>query len=184
MKVTEVYVYFWGGFLSNWHVCPIDAEIEGRKVHFTSSEQYFMYMKAITFHDNDVAEAILINGTDPKIAKELGRKVYPYDDKVWNAVRYDIMKEAVYQKFKQNETLKEELMSDTYDGKHFVEGSPYDGIWGIKCHWKDALDDKSNWNGENLLGKALDEARERIAIEEDYVEYKPTEKPSHSFKRK
>jgi predicted NAD-dependent protein-ADP-ribosyltransferase YbiA (DUF1768 family) len=46
-----------------------------------------------------------------------------------------------------------------------VEASPIDGIYGIKCGETEALDDKSNWNGLNLLGKALDEVREKLLKE-------------------
>ena len=40
---------------------------------------------------------------------------------------------------------------------NFVEGSPYDKIWGIGIHFEDELaNDSKNWKGENLLGQALD----------------------------
>ena len=51
------------------------------------------------------------------------------------------------------------LLNKEFDGKKFVEASPLDGIWGIKCDEATAKDDESNWNGLNLLGKALNEVR-------------------------
>jgi ribA/ribD-fused uncharacterized protein len=96
------------------------------------------------------------------MAKTLGRLVKNYDDKKWNEIRYQIMVNANYYKYSQSEELKELLLNPEFDDKHFVEASPLDGIWGIKCGETEALDDKSNWNGLNLLGKALDEVREKL----------------------
>lgn len=37
-----------------------------------------------------------------------------------------------------------------------VEGSAYDPIWGVKIDWQDdRILDQANWQGLNLLGKAL-----------------------------
>ena len=42
-----------------------------------------------------------------------------------------------------------------------VEGSPYDGIWGVKLGLDDPrIHDPNQWQGENLLGFALMEARD------------------------
>jgi ribA/ribD-fused uncharacterized protein len=126
-----------------------------------------MWMKAITFGDEATALRILMEGKNPKMAKTLGRLVKNYDDKKWNEVRYKIMVDANYYKYSQSEELKELLLNPEFNGKHFVEASPLDGIWGIKCGETEALDDKSNWNGQNLLGKALDEVREMLLNEKN-----------------
>ena len=70
--------------------------------------------------------------------------------------------ELNYQKYSQDEKLKTLLLNSEFDEKKFVEASPIDGIWGIKCDETTAKDDESNWNGLNLLGKALDEVREKL----------------------
>ena len=124
-----------------------------------------MFVKAKTFGDNEIAEKIINEGKDPKVAKALGREVKNYDDKVWDEKRYQVMVDACYHKFKNNEELKANLLNDELKDKHFVEASPIDGIYGIKCGETEALDDKSNWNGLNLLGKALDEVREKLLKE-------------------
>lgn len=129
---------------------------------FHNTEQYFMYMKAIKFGDKEIAEEILKKGENPKIAKNLGRKVKNYDDGVWNNVRYSVMRDACFMKFSQNEYLKKKLLNPKWSDKGFVEGSPYDRIWGIGVHYKDASDDESTWRGENLLGKVLNEVRELL----------------------
>ena len=167
MRVTDKHIFFWGEFPSNWYKCHFKVKHEGKEYDFFNSEQYFMWMKAITFGDEETADKILKKGHNPKTAKALGREVKNYDDKKWNEVRYKIMVDANYYKYSQSEELKELLLNPEFNGKHFVEASPLDGIWGIKCGETEALDDKSNWNGQNLLGKALDEVREMLLNEKN-----------------
>jgi len=163
MKVTNKYVYFWKEFLSNWYPSPFSlTEKDGKQITFHNSEQYFMWIKAKTFGDEEIAKRILQQGADPKKAKDLGRLVKNYDDRVWNEKRYQVMVDANILKFTQNEELKSQLLDQKYNNKHFVEASPYDRIWGIGCSEKMALDSRSNWKGLNLLGKVLDEVREKL----------------------
>ena len=162
MRVSDKYVYFWGEWPSNWYKCHFTIEDNGKTLHFFNSEQYFMYIKAITFGDNEIAEEILLKGKNPKAAKALGRKVKNYDDKVWNEKRYQVMVDANMLKYSQNEDLKKLLLNKTFEGKHFCEASPLDTIWGLGVGESEALDDQSNWKGQNLLGKVLDEVREKL----------------------
>ena len=169
MNVTDKHVLFWGEWPSNWYRAEFDAEvlINGKKEtkHFYNSEQYFMYMKAIIFGDYEIAEKILAT-KDPKKAKELGRIVRNYDDKVWNDMRYKVMVDANKAKYSQNEDLKKLITSDEFKGKGFVEASPVDKVWGIGLGENDPLaDDENNWKGQNLLGKSLDEVREWLLSE-------------------
>jgi ribA/ribD-fused uncharacterized protein len=159
MRVTEKHVFFWGEFPSNWHPARFVVERDGKELEFFNSEQYFMYEKAVVFGDEVTAMRILFEGKDPKKAKTLGRQVKNYDDKIWEKVRYQIMVYANMHKYLQNKELRDMLLNEEFDGKKFVEASPFDGIWGIKCDEATAKDDESNWNGLNLLGKALDEVR-------------------------
>lgn len=163
MKVTDKHVLFWGEWPSNWYRAEFDADtlIDGKVVrnHFYNSEQYFMYMKAIIFGDKEIAEKIL-KTKDPKKAKELGRIVKNYDDKVWNDIRYKIMVDANKAKYGQNQELKELLTSKDFDGKGMVESSPKDKIWGTGfAENHPYADDETKWPGQNLLGKALNETR-------------------------
>lgn len=158
MKVTDKYVYFWRGIFSNFY--PSKFEVGG--LTFENNEQYFMWMKALTFNDSEAMKLIYTAGGDPSYARQVGRRVTNYDDEIWSKIRYNTMRNGLYNKFNQNKNLRDEILSEKYKGKHFVEASPIDGIWGINCGEKEALDDKSNWNGQNLLGKALDEVREEL----------------------
>ena len=125
---------------------------------FTSSEQYFMYRKALTFGDEGTAKFIL-KANFPDTAKKLGRKVKNYDDEVWSDVGYGIMVEALTHKFSQNPDLAD-LLRDTGD-ETLVEASPYDRKWGIGLSVEEAEVGKE-WRGLNLLGKALMEVRSKL----------------------
>ena len=165
IRVTDKHVFFWNGWPSNWHHSIFTAEYEGKEYEFHNSEQYFMFVKAKTFGDEEIAERIINEGKDPKVAKALGREVKNYNDKVWNEKRYEVMLEANYLKYTKCPKLQEALLGERYKGKGFVEGSPYDRIWGIGIHKDAASDDESTWKGQNLLGKVLDEVRDRIIAE-------------------
>ena len=136
---------------SNFHY--VEFEYKGYKV--TSSEQAFMLEKALMF-DTSMVKPILAT-TDPRAIKRLGRKVRNFDEKKWNKVRYDIMVDILLAKF-SNEPLKSQLLS-TGD-ELMVEASPNDKIWGAGLAIGDArLNYPNYYPGQNLLGKALMEAR-------------------------
>ena len=129
---------------------------------FKSSEQGFMYKKALVFNDKDVALAILAAKT-PREAKDLGKTVKGFTDEVWNTERKQAMFENCYAKFSQNKKLRKALMA-TGD-QILVEASPNDCIWGIGYNMKDApRSDPSEW-GSNLLGKTLCRVRETMTTE-------------------
>lgn len=168
MKVTDKHVCFWSEWPSNWYPAEFDVEVNGVKCHFYNTEQYFMYMKAIVFGDEEISKQILVDG-DPKKVKALGRKVQNYEEQVWNEKRYQIMLKANVAKFSQNEDLKQLLLSPEYEGRGFVEASPYDKVWGVRMYESNSdIDDETKWKGLNLLGKVLDETR-RFIREDDAI---------------
>lgn len=155
---TDTHIYFWGSVFSQWHKCKFTDKSLG--LTFNSAEQYMMWYKAFTFNDLETAGKIL-KECDPKEQKALGRLVKGYDDAIWNFGKLNVVSNGNYLKFSQSESLKKELL-DTGD-KVLVEGSPYDRIWGVGLTFDDErIIDESNWRGENLLGKALMVARDRI----------------------
>ena len=160
MTETETHVLFWGGPFSNFYEAPFQAEGHS----FKTSEQYFMWKKAMTFGDEETAALILAAET-PKEAKKLGRKVKGYDDGIWAEKRESIMEEGCYRKYTSNPALKKMLLS--YPDKEFVEASPYDKIWGIGLGEEEAARrEEKEWPGQNLLGKVLGRVRDRIKREE------------------
>lgn len=172
VNVTDKYVAFWGSVFSNFYPCEIhvtndwwDKPVD---LHFTSSEQYFMWLKATYFDDYETADKILEAKT-PKEAKALGRQVKEFEEEEWAKIREDAMYNAVYAKFSQNENLKAFLLADEFKGKKFVEGNPYDKIWSVGLDWRDPrIGDEENWLGLNLLGTVLENVREELSfVEED-----------------
>ena len=152
------YTFFWQNRspFSNWY--PSVFEHSG--ITFTRGEQYMMYRKAITFGDTSTARIILATD-NPMEHKDLGRQVSNYDDAVWAAIRFDIMVEGLYAKFDQNPKLKAALLTTV--GTELVEASPYDLIWGIGFKEDHpSAQNKSEWRGQNLLGKVLDKVRDKI----------------------
>lgn len=154
MRVTDKYVIFWGSMFSQWFATSPYQFVEDN-LEFTSCEQYMMYKKALLFNDGNTAYKIMCN-TDAKIIKQLGREVKNFDGDIWDKNKYNIVLEGNKLKFTQNKQLAKEMKK--YSGKVFVEGSPYDTVWGIGLHYNDDLAlDSINWKGQNLLGKALTE---------------------------
>lgn len=155
MKITDKYVFFWGGVFSNFYQ---PCKITFLNNTFNCSEQFFMWLKAKEFGDNEIAEEIL-KTTNPKDAKKLGRKVKGFDSEKWDKVKKAYMFFVCSLKFQQNPELLEELLK--YRAQTFVEASPFDDIWGIKMSEDDeGIENEENWKGQNLLGKVLTEIRD------------------------
>jgi ribA/ribD-fused uncharacterized protein len=151
------YCLFYGGPCSQWVASPFN--IEG--VWYPTAEHFMMAEKARTFGDEISLHAIMTT-KDPAVTKALGRQVNGYDDAIWAARRYEIVKRGNLAKFSQNEPLATWLLWDS--GDIIVECSPTDRIWGIGRDELDlrALDPVDGWDGENLLGFAIMEVREEL----------------------
>jgi ribA/ribD-fused uncharacterized protein len=154
-------LFFWGhtehgsnvtrACLSNFYPCKF--EFNGKTFNF--SEQCFMYQKAILFNDFEIAKQVL-NETDVRKIKALGRKVKNFNNELWDKHKEDFMFNACYAKFSQNDKLKDFLLST---GNHeIVEASPVDNIWGIGFSSDNAMENIDKW-GQNLLGKTLMKVR-------------------------
>lgn len=156
--VYDNHIAFWGSEFSNFHKCKFTY----LGVEFNCSEQAFMYEKALYFKDNEIAEQIL-KTDNPKEAKKLGRMVHDFNADEWDEVCEDIMYNIVLHKFSQNKYLKNLITREDLLDKTFVEGSPFDRKWGCGIAWNNPkIDDESNWEGENLLGKVLCRVRDYL----------------------
>lgn len=153
MVTGDGYILFYGEEpFSNFTKCTIEWNGEV----FCSSEQMFMYRKALEFGDLVMARLIL-NTDSPVAARSYGRKIKKFDAEHWDAVSYKIMRECVEEKFSQNPRLLHELLK--WKGGMFVEASPVDRKWGVGFSKDKALQNKDRW-GSNLLGKILTEIRD------------------------
>lgn len=158
-------VYFWGAkpssgafaCLSNFYPCRF-VDAEGHAFH--SSEQAMMLGKALVFGDAEAAEAIM-RTRHAKEAKQLGRTVRGFDERMWAERARQIVEQACFNKFAQNEELRVALLR-TGDAL-LAEASPYDAIWGIGLSASQAEGMAPHeWPGTNWLGLVLGAVRERL----------------------
>ena len=161
------FLFFWGHqpnkdrsisktCFSQWWLSSFEVD----KVIYKTAEHWMMAKKAELFKDDQVL-AKIIKANSPAEAKKLGREVKNYNETLWLAARFDIVKEGNYQKFSQNSDLKNFLINT--NDRVLVEASPVDAIWGIGMagDHKDVLNPEK-WKGLNLLGFALMEVRDEL----------------------
>jgi len=160
------YLFFWGhtgntpqGVFSQWY--PSEFTVDDKT--YITAEHWMMAEKARLFNDESSVIKIL-KTNHPLEAKKKGRAVKNFDIKTWTENCFEIVVQGNCHKFIQNPEMLEYLLS-TGD-KVLVEASPYDKIWGIgmKVPHKD-INNPRKWQGENLLGYALMEVRERLKKE-------------------
>ena len=126
-------------FLSNFY----NADVTYQGVIYKNNEAAFQSAKAI-----DLDTRIRFSKLDPLTAKREGRRVKLRSD--WEEIKFDIMYEVCYNKFRSNEELKQELIAT--GSAHLEEGNTWgDIIWGT-------VDGK----GQNNLGKILMRVRREI----------------------
>ena len=156
MKITDRFIYFWGGIYSQWAVAPMT--IDG--IEYNSCEQYMMHQKALLFGDTETAEEVM-KTESPKDQKALGRLVKNFVESKWKRHCFSIVYRANLAKFTQNEDFKKFLMES--GDRTFVEASPDDVIWGIGLFENaEGIEDVANWQGTNLLGFAITMVRDTI----------------------
>ncbi len=148
--------------LSQWYDCVFTED--GREYH--TAEQYMLAKKALLFGDNEVYEKIM-GESHPNKYKKLGRQIRGFDENVWKQHRTEIVTAGNVAKFSCNEPLKSFLLETAKTERVLVEASPYDKIWGIGMS-KDSPDAENpeKWNGINLLGFCLMEARDILLGDE------------------
>lgn len=148
------------GCYSNWY--PTEFDLGG--IHFSNTEQYMMYQKAMLFGAEELANRILEAKT-PAECKTLGKEyIAGFDGKVWDEKSIELVKPGIKEKFRQNPDLLKELLST--GNALLAECAPYDKKWGIGI----AVDDPrrfniSKWSGKNYLGIILMQVREELRQE-------------------
>ena len=165
------YLFFWGqqprkdgqvskSCFSQWweEVFVVDG------ITYRSAEHWMMAEKARLFQDEEILQEILA-AISPAEAKKLGRSVRNFDPQTWDAHKFEIVKQGNLHKFAQSDALRSFLL--TTHKRIIVEASPYDRIWGIGMSERDpGVENPHNWQGENLLGFALMEARQKLSENE------------------
>lgn len=133
MKFREDYY-----FLSNMYPCPVNVNINGKKLTFSCAEAAFQAFKC-------PEEAERFMGIDGFAAKKMGRKITLRKD--WESVKLSVMRDVVKAKFGQNPGLMVKLKSVT--GEIVEDNTWNDRFWG-RCQG----------TGQNWLGKLLMEIRD------------------------
>ncbi|WP_031513854.1 NADAR family protein [Streptomyces sp. NRRL F-5123] len=162
------YLHFWGhrpqrdgsagpGCLSQWWPAPFI--VDGAR--YATAEHWMMAGKARLFDDPEAEQRILA-AASPGAAKAAGRKVRGFDEAVWQRERFALVAAGSRHKFGQHPELREYLLATA--GRVLVEASPLDRIWGIGLAADDErAADPARWQGLNLLGFALMDARDALA---------------------
>jgi ribA/ribD-fused uncharacterized protein len=130
------------GCFSNFAPYPI--ELKGEV--WPTSEHYFQAQK---FAGTEHEEAIRTTRS-AMIAARMGRDRKKPIRPDWEAVKDDIMREAVRAKFRQHAELREMLLA-TGDAR-IVEHTENDPYWG----------DAGDGSGKNMLGRILMEVRDEL----------------------
>lgn len=163
------WLFFWGhtpknpavadkSCLSQWF--PAAFEHDGRR--YASAEHWMMVGKARLFGDEEALERMLL-AKSPAQAKKIGREVRHFDADAWSAASFEIVVQGSVHKFAQNPELLDFLQRA--GRKVLVEAAPRDRIWGIGLGQNNELaQNPARWRGENKLGFALMEARERLSV--------------------
>lgn len=166
---TVNYLFFWGhrpgkdgaitkSCFSQWWKSSFATE----GISYITAEQWMMAGKARLFGDAATLAEIL-RTDDPQAVKKLGRRVRPFDPAVWDAHKYEVVVQGNLLKFGQDARLKAFLLGT--GESVLVEASPYDTVWGIGLSSEAPdVENPRSWNGENLLGFALMEVRDRLRV--------------------
>jgi ribA/ribD-fused uncharacterized protein len=127
---------------------------------FKTAEHWMMAEKARIFNDEESRQKILLVN-HPDHAKKLGRQVKNFNADIWNEHKLNIVIQGNYHKFSQHKDLQQFLINTK--NRILVEASPRDRIWGIGMSENNEKAMNPNlWRGQNLLGFALMEVRDRL----------------------
>lgn len=159
------YIFFWGHVrkhnegigkycFSQWYELPFTVD----HVTYQTAEHWMMAQKAKLFNDTATFERIIL-ADKPGEAKDLGRSILKFDEKIWKENRFELVVSGNVHKFSQHPEYADFLLK-TGD-RILVEASPVDGIWGIGLPGdSDDARNPHQWHGLNLLGFALMVARD------------------------
>lgn len=134
-------------FLSNFY--PSEIIIQDKKYYHV--EGYYQACKHKGVNDEHANYVAAFK--DPSTCKVVARSV-PMSkerEKEWeNGMKIDIMRDALFEKFLQNENLGDLLRST--NERELIEYAPWDEYWGTGKYG----------DGQNMLGKLLMEVRLNI----------------------
>ena len=136
-------------FLSNFYAA--DAEFEGAE--YPTIEHAFQAAKSFDFAERRAVK----NARTASEAKRMGRKIKRRAD--WFDVSLVVMETLVRQKFTRYPELRTKLL-ETGDAK-LIEGNN----WNDRFYGAVYDTNRSEWMGENHLGKILMKVRDELILE-------------------
>ena len=156
--MSDDVVLFWHppSAFSQWTQSPFTKDL----VEYNCAEQFMMASKARLFGDDTALSAIL-DSNDPREQKRLDRRVRHFGLELWQSHCENIVLQGTLAKFSPNNGMRFALLQ-TGD-RRLAEASPHDNLWGIGLSACDPrASSPDSWCGKNLLGQALDNARELL----------------------
>jgi ribA/ribD-fused uncharacterized protein len=136
-------------------------------IYFNCAEQFIMYCKAGLFSLPKRREKSWQRTHDPKEQKRLARLTKGFRDTEWDKIKNHVVVAGNMAKFGQNPKPKKVLLQTGQ--RLLAEAASLDQVWGIGFTAQQAEvmseQDRRKW-GENRLGKALMEVRERLRRED------------------
>ena len=156
--ISDDVVLFWHppSVFSQWTLSPFTVDL----VEYNCAEQFTRASKARLFGDETALSAILASD-DPREQKRLGRQVRHFHPELWQSECENIVFHGNFAKCSPNEEMHLALIQ-TGD-RRLAEASPHDNLWGIGLSACDPrASSPDSWCGQNLLGQALEYARENL----------------------
>ena len=156
--ISDEVVLFWHtpSVFSQWTPSPFTVDF----VEYNYAEQFMMASKARLF-DDDTALSAIPTSDDSREQNRLGRRVRHFDPKLWRSECENIVLHGNFAKFSKTEEMQLALIQT--GNRRFAEASPHDTLWGIGLSAHDPrASSPDSWCGQNLLGQALEHARELL----------------------
>ena len=142
----------WGEF-SNQFPAPFTY----MGIRFETVEQFLYYMRAVFGRSKATAEKVLACGGDSSALSKASKKQRILENNSWEAVRPQIMRIGMRQKFLQNPELRKKLLGTGF--RLLVETSKEGIIERLIPGNEDWIRDPGKWKGRNTAGKALMKVR-------------------------
>ena len=142
----------WGEFSNQF---PAPFTYMGNR--FETVEQFLYYMRAVFGRSKATAEKVLACGGDSSALSKASKKQRILENNSWEAVRPQIMRIGMRQKFLQNPELRKKLLGTGF--RLLVETSKEGIIERLIPGNEDWIRDPGKWKGRNTAGKALMKVR-------------------------
>ena len=125
---------------------------------YTCVEQALQAARAFRNRDR-VAWTRIMSTTNPVRMKRLGKPYAPRNEREEDMERR-FLSDAVYQKFAQNEVIRQKLLNTT--DKKMMECNPYDQRYSTGLKMDDPKLDELDYTGGNIMGNILELVRQKL----------------------